>query len=63
MKRVVIYPKDVQRITGKSERYGRILLCKIKRSKSKTKDQLVSLNEFAEFTGLPVAEIEPFLLD
>jgi hypothetical protein len=63
MKRIVIYPKDVQRLKGKSERYGRILLCKIKKSKSKTKDQFVSLNEFAEFTGLTIAEIEPFLLD
>jgi len=61
--RIIIYPKDIQRITGKSERYGRSLIRKIKRSKSKTKEQFVSLNEFAEFTGLSVVEIESFLQD
>lgn len=61
--RLIIYPKDIQRITGKSERYGRSLINKIKRSKSKTKGQFVSLNEFAEFTGLSVAEVESYLLD
>ncbi len=29
--RIIIYPKDVQRITGKSDRYGRQLLSKIRK--------------------------------
>jgi hypothetical protein len=29
-KRIIIYPKDVQRITGKSDRYGWQLLDKIR---------------------------------
>ncbi len=28
--RIIIYLKDIQRITGKSERYGRLLIKKIK---------------------------------
>ena len=62
-KRIIIYPKDVQRITGKSERYGRNLLNKIKESKAKAKRHFVSVNEFAEFTGLAVEEITGFLQD
>jgi hypothetical protein len=58
-----MYPKDVQRITGKSERYGRNLLNKIREGKSKAKRHFVSVNEFAEFTGLSVEEIAAFLRD
>lgn len=61
--RIIIYPKDIQRITGKSERYGRTLIKRIKQSRSKTADQFISLNEFAEFTGLSVDEVESYLLD
>ncbi len=58
-----MYPKDVQRITGKSERYGRNLLNKIKENKSKARRHFVSVNEFAEFTGLSVEEIQTYLFD
>lgn len=50
--RSCIYPKDIQRITGKSERYGRRLLKKIKVALKKGEDQFVSIEEFAQFTGL-----------
>jgi hypothetical protein len=58
-----MYPKDVMRITGKSERYGRNLLNKIKESKSKARRHFVSVNEFAEYTGLSVEEIQTYLFD
>jgi hypothetical protein len=60
-KRLCIYPKDVQRITGKSERYGRILLQKIKDHYSKEKHQFVSVEEFCKFTGLHKHEVEKYL--
>lgn len=62
-KRIIIYPKDVQRITGKSARYGRTLLNKIRESRSKTKSQFISVNEFADFTGLSVEEIQTYISD
>jgi hypothetical protein len=62
-KRIIIYPKDVQRITGKSERAGRALLSKIKRFHAKPQHQFVSINEFAEFTGLSVEEVTSYLVD
>jgi hypothetical protein len=36
-KRLCIYPKDVQRITGKSESFGRLLLQRIKNANGKEK--------------------------
>ena len=61
--RIIMYPKDVMRLTGKSERYGRNLLNRIKENKAKAKRHYVSVNEFAEFTGLSVEEITIFLQD
>jgi hypothetical protein len=41
--RLCVYPKDVQRITGKSERYGRMLLLKIRESINKQDHQFISI--------------------
>jgi hypothetical protein len=61
--RIIMYPKDVMKLTGKSERYGRNLLNKIRESKSKGRRHFVSVNEFSEYTGLSVEEIASFLQD
>jgi len=63
LNRIIVYPKDVQRITGKDIRYCRALLDRIRGSKNKRKDQFISVNEFAEFTGLSVDEIASYLMD
>ena len=55
--RLCIYPKDIQRITGKSERYGRKLLSQIKSHYKKEPHQLVSIIEFCEYTGLNYSDI------
>jgi hypothetical protein len=52
MERVCIYPKDVQLVTGKSERWGREVIKKIKAHFSKEHHQLVSIDEFCQYTGL-----------
>jgi hypothetical protein len=61
--RVVIYPKDVQRLTGKSEKYSRMLLRKIKVNKEKAEHQFVSIDDFAEYTGITVDLIKQHLAD
>jgi hypothetical protein len=58
LKRVIIYPKDIQRITGKSERYGRYLICKIKEELNKEDHQMVTIYEFAEYSGIDTAFID-----
>jgi len=62
MKRVVIYPKDVQQITGKSERYGRMLLKQIKVKLKKEEHQFVTIDEFCQFTGINQEQVHPFLI-
>ena len=52
MERVCIYPKDVQIVTGKSERWGREVIKKIKTHFSKQPHQFVSIDEFCQYTGL-----------
>ncbi len=59
--RLCIYPKDVQRITGKSERYGRMLLNKIKEYFEKEEHQFVTVEEFCLYTGIKKDEVVLFL--
>ena len=63
MQRVVIYPKDVQRITGKSEKYSRRLLVIIKTKYSKESHQFVSVTEFCQYTGLAPELVNKFIHD
>ena len=62
-KRACIYPKDVQRITGKSERYSRKLLNKIREENSKKPHQFISVDEFCKFTGLAPSIVEKYITD
>ncbi|RYE54409.1 MAG: hypothetical protein EOP48_12385 [Sphingobacteriales bacterium] len=52
MERLCIYPKDIQIVTGRSERYGRNLIKKIKEAFSKENHQFVTIEEFCHYTGL-----------
>ena len=59
--RLCVYPKDVQRITGKSERYSRMLLQKIKEKFEKEEHQFVSIEDFCKYTGLKKEQVQPLL--
>jgi hypothetical protein len=61
--RVVVYPKDVQRLTGKSEKYSRMLLKRIRQCKAKQNYQFVSIEDFSEYTGLTVDLVKQYLAD
>jgi hypothetical protein len=52
MQRICIYPKDIQLVTGKSERYGRDLIKKIKEHFQKQPHQVVTIEEFCQYLGL-----------
>ena len=62
MKRVVIYPKDIMIITGKSERYSRYLIQRIKQHLKKEQHQVVSILEFCIYMGLDQEDIEPLIV-
>lgn len=61
--RVCIFPKDVQRITGRSERYGRLLLHQIRKHFDKQPHQFITADEFAEFTGVNIQTVKDYLKD
>jgi len=61
MDRLCIYPKDIQIVTGKSERYGRRLIKKIKEKLAKESHQYVTLEEFCIFTGLKMENVSKLL--
>jgi len=62
-KRIVMYPKDVMRITGKGEKYSRNYLEKIRKKLQKEEHQFVTVEEFCKYTGLKVEQVEHFLID
>lgn len=58
MQRVVIYPKDIMIVTGRSERYSRNLLNKIKTNINKAKHQPLTIEEFCQYMGFDSSEIK-----
>ncbi len=61
MNRLIIYPKDVTIITGKTERQARYLLDKIKSSLQKEKHQAVSIDEFSTYMGLQLEKVQQLI--
>jgi hypothetical protein len=59
--RIVIYAKDVQRITGKSESYSRRIIRRIRRAFGKEKHQMITLGEFCSFMKCDADEIITYL--
>ncbi|RXJ51113.1 hypothetical protein ESZ48_04345 [Gelidibacter gilvus] len=61
LRRICIYPKDIQGITGRSERYGRKLIKEIKDHLGKASHQFVTTMEFSEYTGIHLDIIEAYI--
>jgi len=61
MKRLCIYTKDIQIITGKSERYCRQVLTQIRKKLNKQKHQAVSITELCNYLGLTIDEVKQTL--
>jgi hypothetical protein len=60
-KRICIYPKDIQRITGKSYRQSARMLKAIKLSYEKQDNELLTIDEFCQYTGLKSEQVEPWI--
>jgi hypothetical protein len=60
-KRVCIYPKDIQRITGKSYRQSTRILNEIRKSLRKPKNSLVSIEDFCSYTRLNIDHVLPLI--
>lgn len=59
--RIVIFARDVENVTGRSERTARLLLQRIRKAFDKKPGQFVTVAEFCEFTGLREDEVNRFL--
>ncbi len=61
-KRIVIYAKDVENMTGRKPRTARKLLQQIRLKSGKQKDDFVTVREFCLFTGIEEDLVREFLL-
>jgi predicted RNA-binding protein YlqC (UPF0109 family) len=59
--RVVLYPKDVENITGRRGRTARKLLQKIREALGKSKNDFITIKEFCLFTGIDEDLVKDFL--
>ena len=59
--RIVIYPKDVENITGRSPRTSRKLLQKIRIYLNKTPGEFITVKEFCAFYGIEEEHVKDFL--
>jgi len=57
-KRVCIYPKDIQVITGKSYRQSTRLMQKIKKELNKGENEFLTIEEFCNYSGIRYDQVE-----
>jgi hypothetical protein len=57
LKRIAIYSKDIQKITGKSDRYARKVMRIIRQKLGKEKHNLVSVSELCEYLDIREEEV------
>ena len=50
--RICIYPKDIQRITGKSYRQSTRIMQKAKKELNKLENEFLTIQEFCSYAGL-----------
>jgi hypothetical protein len=63
IRRTCIYTKDVQRITGKTERVSRKLIQTIKGKLQKEPHQFITIYEFSNYTGIDIEIISKYITD
>jgi hypothetical protein len=60
--RIIIYPKDVRHLLGKSERTVRTIMARIRVVYGKSRHQPVTVSEFCAYMGLNKEEVQSNLL-
>jgi hypothetical protein len=61
-KRLCIYPKDIQRITGKSYRQSIRMMQTMRKELNKLQNELVSVEEFCQYTSLKQEQVELLII-
>jgi hypothetical protein len=60
--RVVVYPKDVQNITGLKESTCRKIISELKKKLGKSKNEFITIDEFCESKGIDKNIVLTFLI-
>lgn len=60
-KRYVIYAQDIMVYTGRSRSYAYSVIKQVKEHYGKSKHQMVTVQEYADFHGIPVSEVNSSL--
>ncbi|UCS93218.1 hypothetical protein KZP23_21630 [Echinicola marina] len=60
-KRCVIYPKDIQLLTGRSIRHAQEVIAKIRRLLNKGPEQYITVSEFSSFSGIPEEKVMEYI--
>ncbi|QNS41714.1 hypothetical protein H0S70_01590 [Chryseobacterium manosquense] len=61
--RLCIYPKDIVRITGKSERFSRDLIQRIRLKLGKEEHHFITIEEFCNYVGLQEEKVKELIRD
>ncbi|MCF6130896.1 hypothetical protein [Flavobacterium wongokense] len=61
MNRICIYAKDVQVITGKSERQAREIMKQIRQLTRKEKHQPITVHDLCDYLGFEVRNVAPLI--
>lgn len=59
--RIIIYPKDVACITGRSDRTARRLIQRVRLLLGKSADEFVTVKEFCAIYGIEEALVKDFI--
>ena len=61
IRRICIYPKDIERITGKSYRQSTRMLQAVRKNMNKLENEIVTIEEFCQYAGLKIEQVEPLI--
>lgn len=55
--RIILYPKDIERLTGKSDRQARTTMARIRKRFGKEPRQPITIQEYCLYTGISESEV------
>lgn len=61
LKRLFIYPKDIQNITGRKQTYAYKLFNIMLSAYGKTKEQGLTIRDYCLYSGISQEQVEPFI--
>ena len=62
-KRITIFPKDIERLTGWSPRSAQRFLQEVRKLLGKKEGEILTITEFCDHTGLKEEQVRPFMSD